>query len=168
MMYLVRLSIGSPPFHAQHAAEIRPRAQLGHEICPHFEHSWAHCHSLCLASIQVWSSLLHRACSRVQARCEVAFTTYSPFGAEMSEMAAFAGMSIPQRPLVHHSASAHRNSISAHRVRAHLRTSRMRCVAAAPSTMDSKPRPGEKKGMSGERHVLLLLLVVANHSLLLE
>ena len=30
--------------------------------------------------------------------------------------------------------------------RVHIRSGRMSCVAAAPSTVDSKTRPGEKKG----------------------
>lgn len=62
-------------------------------------------------------------------------------------MGPFAGMSLAQSSLMRQSAPLRSIGSSVHTCRAHLRTSRMKCVAAAPSTVDSKPRPGEKKGM---------------------
>ena len=82
-------------------------------------------------------------------------------------MGPFAGMFLPHHPMIRQSASVGMMGSSGHRCRAHLRTSRMRCVAAAPSTVDSKPRPGEKKGMFKILNIALDVLMLALQPLLL-
>ena len=46
----------------------------------------------------------------------------------------------------HHPADVAPRSMFPRPCRVHNRSGRMRCVAAAPSMVDSKTRPGEKKG----------------------
>ena len=52
----------------------------------------------------------------------------------------------------HHSADVGPRCMLSRPCRVHIRSGRMRCVAAAPSTVDSKTRPGEKKGRSRILH----------------
>ena len=51
-----------------------------------------------------------------------------------------------QQAIRHQSADVGPRCMLPRPCRVHTRPGRMRCVAVAPSTVDSKTRPGEKKG----------------------
>ena len=51
-----------------------------------------------------------------------------------------------QQAVRHHPADVGPRCMVPRPCRVHHRSGRMRCVAAAPSTVESKTRPGEKKG----------------------